>query len=286
MVATLPFHWHALIVVAIVGGIASVVRLSRTRRQRAQGAAAVVAFAAVTLWPVGDVAASVSLSVATLQRLVLMLLVAPLLMLAAPTSTWVAVTRPAIVDAVARRLARPAPAMALVTVVGTVTLSVPIVNWGAQSLWARDVIVIGVVVLGVVLWLPALGLVPGARRLSEVARAAYVFVSALVVTSLSLVWIFARHPLYRSLHFQHHFVHLSALTDQQVAGFVAKLGAYLPMWAVAFVIFSRAEHRGVELETSPLHWADVERELLRAERQRRRTTRTARAPRSRGGATW
>ncbi len=286
MVATLPFHWHALIVVAIVGGIASVVRLSRTRRQRAQGAAAVVAFAAVTLWPVGDVAASVSLSVATLQRLVLMLLVAPLLMLAAPTSTWVAVTRPAIVDAVARRLARPAPAMALVTVVGTVTLSVPIVNWGAQSLWARDVIVIGVVVLGVVLWLPALGLVPGARRLSEVARAAYVFVSALVVTSLSLVWIFARHPLHRSLHFQHHFVHLSALTDQQVAGFVAKLGAYLPMWAVAFVIFSRAEHRGVELETSPLHWADVERELLRAERQRRRTTRTARAPRSRGGATW
>lgn len=286
MVATLPFHWHALIVVAIVGGIASVVRLSRTRRQRAQGAAAVVAFAAVTLWPVGDVAASVSLSVATLQRLVLMLLVAPLLMLAAPTSTWVAVTRPAIVDAVARRLARPAPAMALVTVVGTVTLSVPVVNWGAHSLWARDVIVIGVVVLGVVLWLPALGLVPGARRLSEVARAAYVFVSALVVTSLSLVWIFARHPLYRSLHFQHHFVHLSALTDQQVAGFVAKLGAYLPMWAVAFVIFSRAEHRGVELETSPLHWADVERELLRAERQRRRTTRTARAPRSRGGATW
>lgn len=261
---------------AIVGGVASVVRLSRTRRQRLQGAAAVVAFAVVTLWPVGDVAASVSLSVATLQRLVLMLLVAPLLMLAAPTSTWVAVTRPAIVDAVARRLARPAPAMVLVTVVGTATLSVPVVNWGAHSLWARDLIVVGVVVLGVVLWLPALGLVPGARRLSEVARAAYVFVAALVVTSLSLVWIFARHPLYSALHFQHHYVHLSALADQQVAGFVAKLGAYLPMWAVAFVIFSRAEHRGAELETSPLHWADVERELLRAERQRMRAARTSR----------
>lgn len=275
--ATLPFHWHALIVLAALAGVASVVGVSQTPRQRLQGSAAVVAFATVTLWPVGDVAATVSLSVATLQRLVLMLLVAPMLMLAAPTSTWVTLTRPALVDALARRLARPAPAMLIVTVIGTATLSVPVVNWGARSLWARDLIVLGVVALGVVLWLPALGLVPGARRLSEVARAAYVFISALVVTSLSLVWIFARHPLYSSLHFQRHFVHLSALADQQVAGFVAKLGAYLPMWAVAFVIFSRAEHRGADLETSPLHWADVERELLRAQRQRARTARTSRS---------
>lgn len=272
--ATLPFHWHVLALIAAAGGVVSVVRVSQTRRQRLEGSIAVVAFAAVTLWPVGDLAASVSLSVATAQRLVMMLLVAPLILLAAPTSTWVAVTRPAWIDVVARRLVRPAPAMVAVTIVGTATLSVPIVNWAASSLWARDAVVLAVVLNGVVLWLPALGLVPGARRLSEMGRAAYVFISALVVTSLSLVWIFARHPLYSSLHYQRHFVHLSPLADQQVAGFLAKLGAYLPMWVVAFVIFSRADQRGVALEESPLHWADVERELLRAERARTRAART------------
>ncbi|MDE3007906.1 MAG: cytochrome c oxidase assembly protein [Acidobacteriota bacterium] len=274
----LPFHLHVIALIAILAGLVSVVRVSTTRRERLLGSVAVAGFAAVTLWPVGDVAASVSLSVATLQRLVLMLLVAPLMMLAAPTSTWVAVTRPAFVDAVARRLVRPVPALAIVTIVGTFTLSVPVVDWGARSLWARDLIIVGVVALGVVLWLPALGLVPGARRLSEVARAAYVFVAALVVTSLSLVWIFAKHPLYPALHSQQRFVHLSPLADQQVAGFVAKLGAYLPMWIVAFVIFSRADQRGVDLESSPLHWADVERELLRAERQRRRAHARTSAP--------
>ncbi|HUY43571.1 MAG TPA: cytochrome c oxidase assembly protein [Acidimicrobiales bacterium] len=272
--ASLPFHWHVLALLALAGGVVSVARVSTTRRQRLQGSVAVFAFAIAALWPVGDLAASVSLSVATLQRLVLMLLVAPFILLAAPTTTWVAVTRPAWIDFVARRLVRPAPAMVVVTVVGTVTLSVPIVNWGAGSLWARDFIVLVVVLNGVVMWLPALGLVPGARRLSDLGRAAYVFVSALVVTSLSLVWIFARHPLYSSLHYQHHFVHLSALADQQVAGFVAKLGAYLPMWIVAFVIFSRADQRGDALEESPLHWADVERELLRAERRRARDERS------------
>jgi cytochrome c oxidase assembly factor CtaG len=269
-VAALPFHLHVLALVAIVAGLVSIVRVSTTARERRLGSLAVAAFAAVTLWPVGDLAASVSLSVATLQRLVLMLVVAPLMMLAAPTATWVAVTRPAVVDAVARRLVRPVPALVLVTIVGTMTLSVPVVDWGARSLWARDLIIVGVVALGVILWLPALGLVPGARRLSEVARAAYVFIAALVVTSLSLVWIFATRPLYPVLHFQQRFVHLSPLADQQVAGFVAKLGAYLPMWIVAFVIFSRADQRGVDLESSPLHWADVERELLRAERRRHR----------------
>ena len=84
----------------------------------------------------------------------------------------------------------------------------------------------------------------GTKRLSPTARAGYVFVAALVVTSLSVVWIFARHPLYSALHHQHALLHVSALLDQQIAGFVAKLGAYLPMWAVAFTIFSGRRERG------------------------------------------
>ena len=97
---------------------------------------------------------------------------------------------------------------------------------------------LAVLFVGLVLWLPALGVLPGAKRLSPAARAGYVFASALVVTSLSFVWIFSQHSLYPALHNQYALLHITPLFDQQLAGFVAKLGCYMPMWAVAFTIFS------------------------------------------------
>jgi cytochrome c oxidase assembly factor CtaG len=113
---------------------------------------------------------------------------------------------------------------------------------------------------------------PGTRRLSPVARAGYIFASALVVTSLSFVWIFSRHSLYPALHHQYALLHMTPLFDQQLAGFVAKFACYIPMWAVAFTIFARADETNTT-EESPLHWADVERELLRVDRQRERQQR-------------
>ncbi len=66
---------------------------------------------------------------------------------------------------------------------------------------------------------------------------------------------------------------MTPLFDQQLAGFVAKIGCYVPMWAIAFTIFFNAEDQGVSVEESPLHWADVERQLLRIDRQRARALR-------------
>jgi hypothetical protein len=45
------------------------------------------------------------------------------------------------------------------------------------------------------------------------------------------------------------------------------------MWAVAFTVFFRADDAGVSVDESPLHWADVERQLLRLDRQRARALR-------------
>jgi cytochrome c oxidase assembly factor CtaG len=158
-------------------------------------------------------------------------------------------------------------------VVGTVTLAAPVVDWGARSTYARDLILLTVLLVGFLLWIPALAIMPGTRRLSPAARAGYVFASSLVVTSLSFVWIFSLHPLYPALHHQEALLHLKPLFDQQLAGFIAKLGCYMPMWWVAFNIFFSAESRGTPIEETPLHWADVERELLRIDRQRARTLR-------------
>lgn len=273
MNSLLPFQWHLVeIVVVVAAGVAHhfVVTAKRERRRALYALAALLV---VTIWPIGDLASSVSLTVATVQRLVIMLFVAPMLLLATPTPVLARLTRPRLVDAITRRLAHPGVAVVLVTVLGTLTLATPLVDWGAHSTFGRDVVLLIVLFVGVVLWLPALGVLPGARRLSPAARAGYVFASALVVTSLSFVWIFARHSLYPGLHHQYALLHMSPLLDQQLAGFVAKLGCYFPMWAVAFTMFFHAEERGEQVEETPLHWADVERQLLRIDRERQRAIR-------------
>jgi cytochrome c oxidase assembly factor CtaG len=269
----LPFQWHVAEIVVVVGaGVAHHVVVTTTRERR-YALLALVALLAVTTWPVGDLASSVSLSVATVQRLVIMLFVAPMLLKATPTTELARMTRPRLLDAITRRLAHPGVAMVVVTVLGTLTLSTPAVDWGAHSTFGRDLVLLTVLAAGVVLWLPALGVLPGARRLSPAGRAGYLFASSLVVTSLSFVWIFSRHSLYPALHHQHALLHVSALLDQQLAGFIAKFGCYAPMWAIAFTLFSRADERGEPVEETPLHWADVERQLLRVDRERERALR-------------
>jgi cytochrome c oxidase assembly factor CtaG len=246
--------------------------LVATKRERRVTLSALLTLLVVVVWPVGDVAATVSLTVATLQRLVIMLLVAPLLLLATPTQLLVRLTRPRVIDDVVQFFSHPGVAMAFVTLVGTATLTTPVVDWGASSSLARGLVLVAVLAAGVVLWIPGLAMMPGTRRLSPVARAGYIFASALVVTSLSFVWIFSRHSLYPSLHHQYALLHMTPLFDQQLAGFVAKFACYIPMWAVAFTIFARADETNTT-EESPLHWADVERELLRVDRQRERQQR-------------
>jgi cytochrome c oxidase assembly factor CtaG len=269
----LPFQWHLVeIVVVVAAGIAHHLVVT-TPRERRRALYALAALLAVTIWPIGDLASSVSLTVATVQRLVIMLFVAPMLLLATPTSVLGRLTQPRPVDAITRRLAHPGVAIVVVTAVGTLTLISPVVDWGAHSTYGRDLVLLVVLFVGIVLWLPALGVLPGARRLSPAARAGYVFVSALAVTSLSFVWIFSRHSLYPALHHQQALLHMSPLLDQQLAGFVAKLGCYMPMWAVAFTMFFHAEERGEQIEEAPLHWADVERQLLRVDRERERALR-------------
>ena len=273
MTRLLPFHWHLVVLLIIIAAGVAHWFIVAPARQRRFALYALLALGIVTMWPVGDLAASVSLSVATVQRLVIMLFVAPMLLLATPTSVFSRLTKPFAVDVVMRRLAHPGMALLTVTVLSTLTLTPAVIDWGARGELNRDLTLLAVLFVGFLLWIPGLALMPGTKRLSPLGRAGYIFASALTVTSLSFVWIFARHSLYPALHHQYALLHMTPLLDQQLAGFVAKFGCYIPMWTVAFIIFSRAEDRGVPVEETPLHWADVEREMLRIDRQRARALR-------------
>ena len=266
----LPFHWHVVTTLVIVGSWVAHRRLVRDARPRRRATLGLAVLAAMALWPLGDLAASVSLSVATAQRLIVIVVVAPLLVRSVPVDLAARLTRPAALDDVVRIAAKPGVALAFVTVVGTASLTSPVVDAGAEHAWVRGLTLLADLVVGVVFWLPVLNVAPGTTRLSPTGRAGYLFGGSLLITALSFVWIFSRHPLYPALHHQEAILHLSAVTDQQVAGFVAKFGAYVPLWAMAVLIVARARESGLEPEETPLHWADVERDLERVDRRARR----------------
>ena len=273
MATLLPFQWHVEELLFIGACWATHRSFVANEKQRRLCTWAFIALLAVVVWPIGDIAASVSLTVATVQRLIIMLLVAPLLLRSVPIEIFSRLTRPRVVDFVATKVAHPGLAIFLVTVLGTLTLSSPLVDWGASSTFGRNVVLLLTLLSGFLLWIPSLAIIPGARRLSPAGRAGFIFVSSLVVTSLSFVWIFSVHSLYPGLHNQHELLNMTPVFDQQLAGFVAKLGCYLPMWVVAFRIFFHAEDEGIPVEESPLQWADVERKMLRIDRQRERAIR-------------
>jgi cytochrome c oxidase assembly factor CtaG len=260
-----------LFVAALFAGWLHHPRHTATRRQVWSFVAAMGVLLVAATWPLADLAAHRLLVALVVQRLLLMLAVPPLLFRGLPGPLVAALTRSAPLDALARICSRPVAAVAIVTVIAVGTLSVPAVELQSRSAVGRGGFDLLVLAAGMVLWMPVLRPVPGTGTTSALGRAGYLVVQSIVPSFLSIVWIFARHPLYPPYAHPGRALFLTPLTDQELSGFVAKLGTIFVLWAVAFVLVTRAE-RVAEVggDPEPLTWADVERELERAARRERR----------------
>lgn len=275
-----PGAWIAILLVA--AGYAAVIRTRRyavTRRQAWCFIGATAVLLVDLTWPLSDLAAHWLLVALVAQRLLLMLAFPPLVIAALPRPLVARATKPAPMDAIARACSRPVPAAIIVTVVAVGTLTVPAVDAQASSALVRggfDLLLAGA---GLVLWAPVLHPVPGTERMSALGQAGYLVVQSILPSFLSIVWIFARHPLYPAYAHHGHVLGLSPLLDQQLSGFEAKLLTIFVLWAVAFVIVARAERRpDPDEDADPLTWADVERHLERAARSERRQASRPRRP--------
>jgi cytochrome c oxidase assembly factor CtaG len=219
-------------------------------------------------WPLADLAAHWSLTALVIQRLILLLAVAPMLLLGFPYDVLERITRPALVDAALVRCRRPATAIGFVTVVIVASTTPPVVQAQSSSSVVRGLLVIATVVTGFVLWIPVLGRVPGFPRLRPMMRFGYLAAQAVVPAFLSFVLILSPHPLYAAFAGSQAAVGLRPLNDQQIAGFVSKLTMLIVLLAVGG--FGLAGAPTSEEEPSlddRLLWADVQRQFERTERR-------------------
>jgi cytochrome c oxidase assembly factor CtaG len=249
-----------------------------TRRQWWCLVGGLLALAVALTWPVADLAAHWSLTALLVQRLLLILAVAPLLLLALPSPLLAALTRPEPVDRALEVLTRPVVAVVVFSVIAVGTLLTPVVAAQASSGVVRGVVDVVLLFGGVVLWGPVLRHIPGASRPSAVGLAVYLFVQSVVPFFPSVIYVFAHHPLYPAFAHAHAAIGLSPVGDQQLAGVMAKVATLPVLWSVAYVALSRAARQdSAGTDTTVLTWAEVERQLLRAERREKR------GPRRRAG---
>jgi cytochrome c oxidase assembly factor CtaG len=274
------FEFHLLTWAVLVAAVSAVVvghrRLTARslrpmpwgRRQIYQFAGACGAAVVALTWPLADLAAHWSLTALVLQRVILVLVVAPLLVLGLPYDVVQWATRPAPVDAVLLRLQKPPVAIAVVTIVLVGSMTPWFVHAQSSSFPARGGLAALIVVAGLILWIPVLGRIPGIPRLKPVIRFAYLVGQAVVPAFLSFIYIFSRHPLYGEFLRSHQAIGLHPLNDQQIAGFVSKLSMLFVLLSVGGVVLARASTTDEDVGSGdPLVWADVERQFERVDRK-------------------
>jgi cytochrome c oxidase assembly factor CtaG len=280
------FHAHpvAWAVVVLVGGLYVWVlahpSADSKKPQRASGkqwacmVGGLLSLTAAITWPIADLAAHWSLTALLAQRLLLTLAAAPLLLLALPSRTIARITRPAPADAAVQFFTNPVVAVVTFTAIAIGTLTAPAVAAQSSSAWARAGIDVLLLAGGVVLWAPVMRHIPGAYRLTPLGSAVYLFVQSIVPTFPAVIYIFARRALYPTFASAHGALGISAAGDQHLAGVVAKVATLPVLWTVAWICLSRAETaERTERDPYPLTWAEVERQLQRAERAERHHTR-------------
>jgi putative membrane protein len=240
-----------------------------TARQRASFACALLLLTVVLTWPVADLADR-SLLIRMSQQCVLLLVVPPLLLLGLPRWLVDLVTRPPACDAVARFLGRPVVATVAFNGMVVASFLPQVVNASTRSWPVAAAVELGLLAAGVVMWAPALRVLPGVGRMTRTGRAGYLIVQSVVPSFASLVFVFARHPLYAAFRSAPRSLGLTPLVDQQAAGAMAKVVGLAVLLGTAGVMLMRSHHaEGAGLDPDPLTWDDVDRELRRLERRDR-----------------
>jgi putative membrane protein len=244
-----PGIWIFMLGVAIFGVVAARRHGGASTRQRALWWAGLLALWVATDWPLGALGAGYLASAHMLQYLLYTFVAAPLLVLSVPER----LARQSLSGGLVRPLAilsRPLLAGVLVNVV-LVATHAPITvdalrtsqagSFGMDLLWLAG---------GLILWLPICGPLPE-QRPSYIARGAYLFLAAGVIPMIPGGFLtFADFPLYRLYELAPRVGSISAITDQQLAGALMKVGNLPLVWPVIGAMFWRAAQQERQAESA------------------------------------
>lgn len=241
-------------------------RYATSWRQRAAALSGTTLGGLAAAWPLGGPAHRDFLWAMVVERLVLLLAVPVLLLLGTSRELAGRVSRRVWIDQALVILARPLVAIGAVTVLLAATVLPAVVTAGVHHDAVAALVALIVVLAGIILWLPVIDRFPGVPVLSAAGQCGYLIAQGVAPTFLSVVWIFAGHPLYPALGASSRGL-MDPVLDQRIAGFVAKFATIAVLFTVAFVVLVRADP-DAELQRGSLRDDDLTRVLERERRRR------------------
>jgi putative membrane protein len=237
-------------------------------------------------WPIHDLAEGYLYSFHMVQHLLFTLVAAPLLVLGLPA--WLGrrllgvtadrgPSQPTRRLRMVRWIARPVPGLIQFNLVLVLSHWPAVVNLTVRQHPLHFVAHAVLLTSALLMWLPVVSTVPEVPRARPVTQMLYLFLQTVVPTVPASFLTFGAKPLYHVYETFPRLWGISALTDQQVAGLIMKIGGGFYLWTVIAIIFFRwydREERQPPPDDQPapgpvapasdddvLLWADVEREL-------------------------
>ena len=206
-------------------------------------------------WPVHDIAEEYLYSVHMGQHILLSFVLPPLVLLATPE--WLArlVVGSGRVGQGLYQLARPVPAAILFNSLALLLHWPAVVNASVSNGLLHYVLHVGVVVTGLLLWIPVCGPFPE-RRLSHPGQMLYLFVASIVPTVPAAWLTFADGVVYSAYDIPARLWDVSVTTDQQTAGLLMKLGAGGFLWVIITLRFFQWATAQMASPTAPASTAD------------------------------
>lgn len=225
------------------------------QKRRWSFAAGVAVLWVATDWPVGALGAGYLASVHMVQFQLYTLVASPLIVFGLPPAMVHRMTQRLRLDAALPVVARPLVAGVTFNVLLLVTHSPIVIDQFRSSAPGSFVLDTIWLVAGTVLWLPVLG-PEGTRIRSAGVQCLYLFFAMGVVPMIPGAFLtFADHPLYRLYELAPRVGGIDAVSDQQVAGLLMKVGNLPVLWLWVTVIFFRwasAERRAEKAAVTPV----------------------------------
>ena len=212
-------------------------------------------------YPIHDLAEHYLYSLHMVQHLLLTLVAAPLLLLGTPAWLFDKLLSPKWLRSAVRGAAKPVPNLLQFNTILVLSHWPLIVTATLRHHPLHFVAHAVLLTSAIVMWLPVVS--PSPRevpRLAPLAQMVYLFLQTIIPTIPASFLTFGRTLLYPIYGTFPRLWGASAITDQQVAGLIMKIGAGAYLWIVIAVIFFKWYARE-EATQDVLLWDDVAREL-------------------------
>lgn len=190
-------------------------------------------------WPVGPLGAGYLASVHMGQVLVLSLLAPAFLIMGIPRAAFRPLTGDSLAARIVGRVTHPVAALLVFNGI-LVATHVPVVLDGLSSTQAGMLAMdLAWILGGLTFWWPVLAPAPRRPWFNELFEIGYVFLNTIPTTVPYGFLVFAEFPLYATYELAPPVAGIASVTDQQIAGFIMKLGGGIVLWTAMTILFFR-----------------------------------------------